>query len=166
MIGATARFQIVAQSFGVTAGALAGSAVYLLLIPDPRAMLVTAAWPAPAVATWKAVAEVLAGGLASVPQGALPAMGIAAVAGIVLALLERLLPARYARFVPSAPAVGLAFVIPAWNALSLCLGAVLAAAAKRLAPSLAERHTMALAAGLVAGESLAGVATVAAGLLR
>lgn len=166
LIGASPRFQIIAQGFGVMTGALAGSAVYLLLIPDPQGMLITAEWPAPAVATWKAVAEVLAGGLASVPPGALPAMAIAAVAGVVLALLERLLPPAYARFVPSAPAIGLAFVIPAWNAVSLCLGALLAALAKRLVPQLAERHTMALAAGLVAGESLAGVALVAAGLLR
>ncbi|MFC3675693.1 OPT family oligopeptide transporter [Ferrovibrio xuzhouensis] len=165
LIGATPRFQIIAQSFGVATGALAGSAVYLLLIPDPQDMLITAEWPAPAVATWKAVAEVLAGGLESVPPGALPAMGIAAAAGVILAVLERLLPERYARFVPSAPAIGLALVIPAWNAISLCLGALLAAAAKQLTPSLAERHTMALAAGLVAGESLAGVALVAAGLL-
>src|SRR3546814_3902619 len=107
-------------------GALAGSAVYLLLSPDPQGMLITAEWPAPAVATWKAVAEVLAGGLESVPPGALPAMGIAA-AGVILAVLERLLPPAYARFVPSAPAIGLAFVIPAWNAVSLCLGALLAA---------------------------------------
>src|SRR3546814_13047755 len=75
LIGATPRFQIIAQGFGVMTGALAGSAVYLLLIPDPQGLLINAEWPAPAVATWKAVAEVLADGLASVPTGALPAMG-------------------------------------------------------------------------------------------
>jgi len=38
-------------------------AVYLLLIPDPAAMLVTSEWPAPAVATWKAVAELFRDGI-------------------------------------------------------------------------------------------------------
>ncbi|WP_370153731.1 OPT family oligopeptide transporter [Ferrovibrio sp.] len=166
IIGATPRFQIVAQCFGVATGALAGSAVYLLLIPDPQAMLITADWPAPAVATWKAVAEVLAGGLGAIPPGALPAMLAAAMAGIALALAERLLPERYARRVPSAPAIGLAFVIPAWNALSMCLGAVIAAIVARVAPRFGETSTLPLAAGLVAGESLIGVATAAAGLLR
>lgn len=160
LVGATPRFQIVAQVFGIAVGALVGSAVYLLLIPDPQAMLLTAEWPAPAVATWKAVAEVLAEGIGAIPPGAVPAMGIAAAAGALLALSEVILPDRLARRLPSAPAMGLAFVLPAWNAISLCLGALLA----RLFPHWAERRTMALAAGLVAGESLVGIAVVMTGL--
>lgn len=165
LVGATPRFQIVAQVFGIAVGALVGSAVYLLLIPDPEAMLLTAEWPAPAVATWKAVAEVLAEGIGAIPPGAVPAMGIAAAAGVLLALSEVILPQRLARWLPSAPAMGLAFVLPAWNAISLCLGALLAALLMRLFPHWAERRTMALAAGLVAGESLVGIAVVMAGLL-
>jgi uncharacterized oligopeptide transporter (OPT) family protein len=166
IVGATARHQMVAQVFGVATGSLVGSAVYLALIPDPRAMLITPEWPAPAVATWKAVAEVLSQGFHAIPEGAVPAMGIAAALGILLGLGERLLPSRWARLLPSAPAVGLAFVIPAWNAVSLFIGAALAALAARLAPERAERSTVPLAAGLVAGESLVGVGFALAGLLR
>ncbi len=164
MINATLRFQVLAQIFGVGIGSLVGVAVYLLLIPDPAGMLMTEAWPAPAVATWKAVAEVMTAGLASLPPGALPAMAVAAALGILLALLERLLPPRYARFLPGAPAIGLAFVIPAWNGVSLFLGAALAALLARVAPGWSDRHLFGLAAGLVAGESLIGVATVIAKL--
>ncbi len=134
IIGATPRFQVVAQCFGVLTGSLVGSLVYLVLIPHPRTMLITPEWPAPAVAVWKAVAEVLAQGLGAVPPGAVPAMAVAAVLGLVLALAESLLPQRLARLLPSAPAIGLAFVIPAWNSLSLFLGAAGAAAVARAAP--------------------------------
>src|SRR3546814_3930423 len=77
MIDADLRFQGLAQIFGVGLGSLVGVAVYLALIPDPAAMLMTEAWPAPAVATWKAVAEVMMAGLASLPPGTLSAMMVA-----------------------------------------------------------------------------------------
>jgi putative OPT family oligopeptide transporter len=158
IIGATPSFQIVAQVFGVLTGSLVGSLAYLLIIPDPRSMLITPEWPAPAVATWKAVAEVLAVGLAAIPEGAVAAMAVAAALGIGLVLAERAAPARAARYLPSAPALGLAFVIPAWNSISLFLGGLLSALVWRYAPDWAERRLTAVAAGLVAGESLAGVA--------
>lgn len=166
MIGATPRFQVVAQSFGVLAGSLAGAAAYLLIIPDPRGMLITPEWPAPAVATWKAVAEVLSSGLDALPGGAALAIAIAAAAGVALALAESLLPERAARSVPSATAMGLGFVIPAWNSISLVLGAVGAMAIARLAPQWAERKLIVLAAGLIVGESLAGVAAALATLFQ
>lgn len=165
IINANLRFQVLAQVFGVGLGSLVGVAVYLTLIPDPASMLMTEDWPAPAVATWKAVAEVMTAGLASLPQGALAAMMVAAAFGLLLALLERVTSPRLARFLPSAPAIGLAFVIPAWNGLSLFFGAALAALLAQVAPVWSDRHRFGLAAGLVAGESLVGVATVAAKLL-
>jgi uncharacterized oligopeptide transporter (OPT) family protein len=157
IIGATPRFQVTAQLFGVLTGSIVGSFVYLAIIPDPQTMLLTPEWPAPAVATWKAVAEVLAAGFEAVPTGAVPAMIAAALLGVSLVLAERLLPPRLGRLLPSGPAIGLAFVIPAWNSMSMCLGGIVAALAWRYRPDWAERRLTALAAGLVAGESLAGV---------
>jgi uncharacterized oligopeptide transporter (OPT) family protein len=157
IVGATPRLQIYAQALGVLVGSLAGAAVYLALVPDPQAMLMTPEWPAPAVATWKAVAEVLSAGLTAIPEGAAPAMAVAAALGLILGAADRLLPERLARWLPSAPAAGVAFVIPAWNSISLCLGAVIAWLAMRINRDWAERYGTAVAAGLVAGESLIGV---------
>jgi uncharacterized oligopeptide transporter (OPT) family protein len=157
IIGATPRFQVTAQLFGVMTGSIVGSLVYLVIIPDPGAMLLTPEWPAPAVATWKAVAEVLAAGFEAVPAGAVPAMIVAAAVGILLVLAERVLPPALTGKLPSGPAIGLAFVIPAWNSISMCLGGVAAALIWRYRPEWADRRLTALAAGLVAGESLAGV---------
>ena len=128
-----------------------------MLIPDPQAQLLTPEWPAPAVATWKAVAEVLMGGVGALPDAAAPAIIIAAIAAFALALAERFLPPDMARFVPSGSAMGLAFVIPAWNSISLFIGAVAAALVLRLFPELARRRIIVIAAGLVVGESLMGV---------
>ena len=158
LVGATPRRQIAAQCLGVLTGSLVGSLSYLLLIPDPATMLLTAEWPAPAVATWKAVAEVLARGLQAIPEGATTAMLIGAATGVALAAAEALLPPRARAFVPSGAGLGLAFVIPAWISVSLFLGAALASLAARLFPQAAARFTLPIAAGLVAGESIAGVA--------
>ncbi len=160
-VGATPRLQIIAQSFGILVGSVVGTLVYLLLVPDPASMLITPRWPAPAVATWKAVAEGLAHGLGSLPPSAVAAIAIAASLGFALALAEHLLPPRLARLLPSAPALGLAFVIPAWNSISLFLGALIAALVKGASPLTGERFILPVAAGLVAGESLMGIITIA-----
>jgi len=160
-VGATPRLQIIAQSFGILIGSVVGTLVYLFLVPDPASMLITPQWPAPAVATWKAVAEGLAEGLSSLPPSAVTAIAIAAPLGFALALAERLLPERPRRLLPSAPALGLALVIPAWNSISLFLGALVAAAVTRASPLTGERYILPVAAGLVAGESLMGIVTIA-----
>lgn len=83
-------------------------------------------------------------------------MIVAAVAGLVFSIAEHRLPEGWRNLVPSATAVGLAFCIPAWNSISLFLGAVGAALVFRLAPKWAEHRVIVIAAGLVVGESLAG----------
>lgn len=158
IIGATPGFQVIAQVFGVLAGSLAAALAYIALVPDPVSQLLTPEWPAPAVATWKAVAEVLSDGVAGLPPAAVPAIAIAAIVGVALSLAERLAPHPVQAWVPSASAVGLAFVIPAWNAISLFAGAVAAAVLVSVAPDWARRRVVIVAAGLIVGESLAGIA--------
>ncbi|MFW6067231.1 MAG: OPT family oligopeptide transporter [Myxococcota bacterium] len=166
MVGASPRAQMIAQVFGVVSGALAGSAAYLLLIPRPDEMLFTDEWAAPAVATWKAVAEVFAQGAGAMPERSVWAMAIGGVVGVAFTVLERTLPGRARSFVPSAASMGLAMVIPAFYAISMFLGAVAAAIAVRAAPRWSARFLLVLAAGIVAGESLVGVAFATVETLR
>jgi uncharacterized oligopeptide transporter (OPT) family protein len=156
IIGADPRRQAWAQGCGVAAGAVAGSWAYLTLIPEPAAMLLTPEWPAPAVATWKAVAEVFRDGLEALPPMAVPMAAVGGGTGIALQLLDHFLPRRYGRILPSPAGIGLAFVLPAWNGLSLFAGAAVAALVVRAKPGWASLVVVA-AAGLVAGESLVGV---------
>ena len=165
LLGASLRFQTLAQIFGVLTGSLVGSAVYLVLIPDPQSMLLTIEWPAPAVATWKAVAEVFQHGIEAIPPGSLWAMSIAGLVGVGMVVFVQAVSPHISRWIPSPSSMGLAFVIPAWNSLSLFLGALLGAFLMRFAKTWGERFLMALAAGLVAGESLAGVASVLSKIL-
>ena len=84
---------------------------------------------------------------------------------VLTAVLCVILAFPYTRALPSAPALGLAFVIPAWNSISLFLGALAGALLARAAPGWAPRRTTSLAAGLVAGESLVGVGLALASLM-
>jgi len=159
-VGANPARQVVAQCGGVLIGSVVGSFVYLTLISDPAAQLLTPEWPAPAVATWKAVAETLGAGVSGIAPSALIAMGIAGIVGVILALVERRLDGRHLLLVPSGSTVGLAFVIPASTSIMLFLGAALASLLHWLVPHWAARFLLSAAAGLVAGESLYGVISV------
>jgi len=158
LLGAWPRHQALAQLLGVLAGSVAGSAGYLVLIPDPANQLITEQWPAPAVAQWKAVAELFTQGLGHLPPGAAVAAIVALVASFALATLERFSSQKWRPYVPSAASIGLAFVIPAYYSVSVLLGALLASALARFALPFAQRFTLVIACGLIAGESLAGVA--------
>lgn len=166
LIGAAPSSQLLAQSLGILCGSIVGSVSYLILIPTPQEQLLSAEWPAPAVATWKAVAEVLAGGWEALPPFAGTASGIAALTALALLQLQRRTPVRMQAWVPSGPALGLAFVIPAWISIGMFMGAGLALLFARLAPDSAKRYTLPIAAGLVAGESLAGVGSAGWALLN
>lgn len=157
LIGASLRAQVIAQVFGILAGSVSGCAAYLLLIPDPQNMLLTEEWPAPAVATWKAVAEVLADGIETIPDGCRGAVLMALCIGILLAVLESLLPKRKRKYVPSASSLGFAFIIPPFISLAMFLGAMARVLAERINKAWSACYVIVIAAGLVAGESLAGV---------
>lgn len=156
-IGATPWKQVAAQCIGIAVGSIVGVLVYKALIPDPKAMLLTEQWPAPAVATWKAVAQTLGAGLSALPDSVRWAILAGCLAGLALGLLDVALPARRARFLPSAAALGLAFVLPASVSLVMALGAILTWLAGLRWPRLTRDYAVAVAAGLIAGESITGV---------
>lgn len=156
-IGATPRKQLIAQTLGIFVGSIVGVLAYLALIPDPQTMLLTEEWPAPAVATWKAVAQTLTLGLDSLSASIRWAIFIGGLAGLLLGILDSLLPAHRARYLPSTAALGLAFVLPASVSLMMALGAVLTWLVSCRWPSLTERFAITAAAGLIAGESITGV---------
>lgn len=157
LIGASPRLQAYGQVFGALAGALVGSAGYLLMFPNPREQLLTPEWPAPAVAAWKAVAELFMKGIDAMPEGAVAAIAIAGGVGVVLAILEKTAPRRWRAWVPSPASVGLAFVINAHYSIAMFLGAAAGWLLTRYVPSWAGRFLIVVASGLIAGESLAGV---------
>jgi uncharacterized oligopeptide transporter (OPT) family protein len=159
VLGANPRKQVIAQLWGVAAGTLFVVPAYLFLInPDE---IGSDRWPAPAALIWAGVAKVLAQGLDALPAGAKEGALIGGAAGTVLSLFEELVPRDKKRYTLSSAAVGIAWVIPAWNSLSMFLGALLAWLVTRANRTKGERYNLAVASGLIAGESLMAILVAA-----
>jgi uncharacterized oligopeptide transporter (OPT) family protein len=156
VLGAKPRHQFFAQFFGVVAGTVFVVPAYMLLIPDASA-IGGDRFPAPAAQSWAAVAKLLANGIETLHPTARWGLLFGGLTGIVLVLLERAYP-KHKRFIPSAMGLGLAFTMPAWNAISMALGATIAFALEKKKPRLAALLVVAVSSGLIAGESLLGVA--------
>lgn len=157
ILGSSPKSQWVSQLGGALAGSLMGSAIYLALLQRPAEQLFTKEWPAPAVITWKAVAEVFKTGLSALPAHVAPAMGVAAALGVALAIAEAKAPKHVKKWLPSPSAVGLGFVVPANQGLSMMIGGVIALLVARRFPTWHERFWVVVCAGIIAGESLVGV---------
>jgi putative OPT family oligopeptide transporter len=168
LLGANPRQQFIAQVFGIFAGALVIVPAFYLIVPTPGA-LGGEEFPAPAAQVWKGVAELLAHGLSSLDITERWSLVIGGLAGILIPTLERFLPVKGRSFMPSAMGLGLAFVIPFGNTLSMFAGALAAWVFVRRSRELADRYTIPVASGLIAGESLMGVAIAllsALGIMR
>lgn len=106
---------------------------------------------------WPAVAEVLSKGLDTIPGGAGPAVAASILIGILLAVLEAIVPEKMRVYVPSASSLGFAFIIPPFISLAMFLGAMSRVVAEKIRPVWSHKYLIVIAAGLVAGESLAGI---------
>jgi uncharacterized oligopeptide transporter (OPT) family protein len=153
-LGASVRAQLCAQIVGAVIGAIVVVPVYFLIVKSYG--LGTEALPAASAQSWKAMAEAVRGG--ALPTHAALAGLVGLGAGAVLALGAR---TRIGRFLPSPAALGMAMLIPASAALSIFIGSMLVLVARRVRPNLDESTVLTVAAGGMAGESIAGVIVAA-----
>jgi uncharacterized oligopeptide transporter (OPT) family protein len=162
LLGASAPRQLLVQLPGLLLGAAVAVPTYHLLVSAHG--LGSQALPVPTGKQFMAVAELTVHGLGGMPRASPLAMGLGFLAGVLLSAGAR---GRLARLLPSAAAMGIGFVVPAYYAVTLCLGALLAALVARLRPS-ATQTVQAAGAGAIVAESLLGVviaALLASGLL-
>jgi OPT family oligopeptide transporter len=162
LLGGNPRRQTIAQFFGVLGGSIVSVPAYLFVVQRNPEQLGSAALPAPAAKVWAGVAELLAKGIEALPAGALWAIAFGAAAGAVLTLLEEFAPERLRPWIPSPTGLGIAGVIPAFNSISMFVGALLAWLFAKASPRAAEAYTIPVSSGLIAGESLVGVAIILA----
>lgn len=162
LLGGNPRRQFLAQFAGIFVGTLVCVPAWFLLVPDFAAL---DKYPAPAMQVWVATARALTGGLAKLPPTILYGVIAGAFLGVLLPLIEKLLP-RARAFLPSALAMGLGWAVPFSVTLSIAIGAVLSAAWSRASHDGAARLRVPVASGLIAGDSLlhAGLAMLATGL--
>jgi uncharacterized oligopeptide transporter (OPT) family protein len=139
-----------------------------LLVPD-ASVLGSEQFPAPAVQVWAGVSRAMTDGVGGLHPTARTAALVGFVAGIVIALADRYAPKKYKVYVPSPSGLGIAFVIPGSNAIAMFLGAAIAEIVRRRDAKLAERTVIPVSSGLIAGESLMGIAVailIAVGVLQ
>jgi uncharacterized oligopeptide transporter (OPT) family protein len=160
LLGAHPRRQLVAQLFGIVSGSVATCIGYYALVPDVTALTGTAdhpaAFPAPGAQQWKLVAELFQVGIANLHPMARHGIAIGLGLGTVLAVVEWALP-KQRPWLPSATGLGLGLLLPFYTSLSFFLGALAAAAFRLVARKQADRFTVPIYSGLVAGESIVGV---------
>ncbi|HLA76289.1 MAG TPA: OPT family oligopeptide transporter [Vicinamibacteria bacterium] len=167
LLGGSPRAQFKAQLFGVLAGAAVVVPAFNLLIPDPST-LGSEAWPAPSCLVWAGVSQAFAHGLSALDGAARAAILAGLLLGVALALAERFAPKPVKAWVPSPSGLGIAMVIPGSNSIAMFLGGLAAELLRRSRPLAARRYVVSVSSGLIAGESLMGVAVallIASGML-
>jgi putative OPT family oligopeptide transporter len=163
LLGAHPRKQFIAQFCGIFTGAVVTVLAFSILVPT-ASVLGTDQFPAPAAQTWKGVAEAMS----KMDQGLWAALGpvktwsiaVGALVGIALPVLSVTAPPRIRNWVPSAAGIGLAWVFHWYYALLFFIGATLGYLFEKRHPAASQEYTYPVASGIVAGESLMGVALV------
>ena len=156
LLGANPRQQFFAQFFGVLAGGFVVVPVFFILVPDVS-VLGGEQWPAPAALVWRGVAELLAKGVDALHPTARIGLLVGGLLGLVLPMLELAFP-KAKKFIPSATGLGLAFTINGYNTISFFIGSLFVLWLSKSKPKIHEQYTVPVASGIIAGESLMGVA--------
>ena len=153
LLGASPKKQFLAQLVGILTGVV-------LVVPAYR--LFTTAYPiggdklsAPAANAWKAMAELLAQGLDALPPHAVTAVTLATLLGIAIPLLRKISTLK--PWLPSGLAMGIAFIVPAYNSVQMFLGLLVWLLWRRVSPDSVKKYDFVLASGLVAGEGVMGL---------
>ena len=156
LLGANPRKQFLAQFIGCFVGTAIIVPAFYLLVPH-ASDLGTGRFPAPSAQTWAGVAKLLSQGLHALPHSARWGMIVGGLVGVLLTVLEARLPARHKPWVLSPTGLGLAFVIPANNSISMFLGASVAWLLERSRPKVADDFVVPVSSGIIAGESIMGI---------
>ena len=153
LLGLKPRIQFWTQLLAICIGTTIAVPVWRLLVPSVEAL---EKYPAPPARMWKAVAEFLNDPLISLPTTVYWAMSIGALIGIAIPVCEKLFP-KYRAYMPSAMGMGIVLTLPAAfnNAASFAIGAIAVWAWNKFHPKSEENYSVALASGLVGGESIA-----------
>jgi uncharacterized oligopeptide transporter (OPT) family protein len=157
ILGASPGAQAVAALFGTAAGALISALAYAAIARAGGTATMKLA--VPNAQQWRTLAELAASGASALPPGAATAGAWALAAGIALAVLAS---TRAGRLLPDATALGIGMLLPVNAAAAAFAGALALAIWSRLRPASHEAFGSVVAAGIVAGESVAGLAIIIA----
>ena len=151
MLGASPSRQLLVQLSGLALGAAVSVPTYFLLVSVHG--LSSPELPLPTAHQFRVVADLASQGWSGLPTPMVVATAVGGGVGVLLSVLAR---GRLERVLPSAMAMGLGFLLPAFYSVTLCLGALGALAVSRWRAS-ATQSVQAAGAGAIVAESLLGV---------
>lgn len=179
LLGASPRKQFWAQMLGVFAGAAVCVPVYFLIAKPEKLGKELAA---PAAVAWASVAKLLKDGAKNLPKLALIGIVVGLVIGVLIAVLEEIAsrqhaaqiakhkeshpddrappPPNWSTYIPSATGLGIALVIDFNDSFAMFLGALAAWYLLTHHKETAERYTVSVASGAIAGEGLMGIIVI------
>ena len=158
LLGANPRKQFLAQFCGIFVGTVATVLAFRVMVPT-ASVLGSDQFPAPAAQAWRVVAIALSKGFDSLEPVKLWSIGFGALTGAVLTLLPKWFP-RQARWLPSASGVGLSWTFHWYYGFLFFIGAFGGWLMEKKQPAKAEQYNLPVAAGIIAGGSLMGVALI------
>lgn len=159
MIGVAPRHQFLTQCIGIAIGTVVCIPIYKLF--ETAYVLGSDELPVPAAMAWKSVALILADGPSSLPLYAPWGMLGGAIVGVFLAITYKLIHSNfgedYSCYIPSALALGIGFIIPPKQALTMWLGSMILATWRLVHPDTAKEYAFTVSSGMVAGHGVTGV---------
>jgi putative OPT family oligopeptide transporter len=158
LLGANPRKQFLAQFCGIFVGTVATVLAFRVMVPT-ASVLGSDQFPAPAAQAWRVVAIALSKGFDSLEPVKLWSIGFGALTGALLTLLPKWLP-RHAKWMPSASGIGLSWTFHWYYGLLFFIGAFGGWLMEKKQPEKAEQYNLPVAAGIIAGGSLMGVALI------
>jgi putative OPT family oligopeptide transporter len=158
LLGANPRKQFIAQFCGIFIGTATTVLAYQVLVPN-ASVLGSDMFPAPAAQTWRAVAMALSKGFEALEPVKVWSIAVGAIVGGVLTMLPRWFP-QHARWMPSAAGIGLSWTFHWYYGFLFFVGGMLGWMMERRDPEKAELYNYPVAAGVIAGGSLMGVALI------
>jgi putative OPT family oligopeptide transporter len=158
LLGANPRRQFLAQFAGIFMGTVATTLAFRVLVPT-ASVLGSDQFPAPAAQTWRVVALALSKGFEALEPVKIWSIAIGGTVGVLLTLLPRWFPRR-AKWFPSASGMGLAWTFHWFYGFLFFVGALAGWLMERRNPKQAEIYNYPVAAGVIAGGSLMGVALI------
>jgi putative OPT family oligopeptide transporter len=158
LLGANPRKQFLAQFCGIFVGTVATVLAFRVMVPT-ASVLGSDQFPAPAAQAWRVVAIALSKGFDSLEPVKLWSIGFGALTGALLTLLPKWLP-RHAKWMPSASGIGLSWTFHWYYGLLFFIGAFGGWLMEKKEPEKAEQYNLPVAAGIIAGGSLMGVALI------
>ncbi len=163
LLRAKPRNQFWAQIFGSFFSIFVSTGLFVLFTKAYPCIIDASAeecpFAAPSVAAWRAVAvAVISPKLPVSLSSGMTAIGFAIVAVATVVAKYTIIPQKYHVYVPNWNAVGLGFVVPqTYYPIAMCMGATSALFWKAKRPQSFDLLAFAIAAGLIAGEGMAGV---------